>query len=123
MQEELKELKELKTDINEFEMKVQKLDSDFRVVIVKFESQIKNITSYLSEISGSLKELAKNSVSNKDLDNKILTHEKDCAKLMVTKVNDILDQRLGRFTFYMIGSIGMQLIITIIFLVLKIKGV
>ncbi len=118
MQEELKEIKEHVSELNN---KVNKLDGDFRLVVLDLKNQITNTNNFLSEISGSLKELAKNSVSAKDLDNKILTHERDCSKLIAEKVNAILDQRLGRYTFYLIGTVGVQVILTAIFLFFKLK--
>ena len=102
------ELKEIKEEVNSLNNKVNKLDSDFRVVVVDLKNQITNTNNFLSEISISLKKLSESAISIQVLDNRVMVHEKECAKNLGEKVNEILDSRLGKYTFYIIGALILQ---------------
>jgi len=111
----MQELKEIKGDINDLNNKVNKLDSDFRVVVVDLKNQITNTNNFLSEISKSLKTLSQSAISIQVLDNRVLTHEKECSKNIIEKVNACIDQRMGRYTFYLIGVLVLQFLILYFF--------
>jgi len=102
------ELKEIKEEVNSLNNKVNKLDSDFRVVVVDLKNQITNTNNFLSEISISLKKLSESAISIQVLDNRVMVHEKECAKNLGEKVNEILDSRLGKYTFYIISALILQ---------------
>jgi len=102
------ELKEIKANIYELENKVSNLDKDFRIVVVDLKNQITNTNNFLSEISINLKKLSESAISIQVLDNRVMVHEKECAKNLGEKVNEILDSRLGKYTFFIIGALILQ---------------
>ncbi len=78
MQEEFKEIKEHVSELNN---KVNKLDGDFRLVVLDLKNQITNTNNFLSEISISLKKLSESAISIQVLNNRVMVHEKECVNI------------------------------------------